>query len=210
MLRKERSGRKKVNNIGTVRNGSFIETYSGIRMWPLDPKPDEIDIEDIAHALSLLCRFTGHCRFLYTVGQHSLNVYHILRQLGASPVVQLRGLLHDASEAYISDIAAPTKPHIQGYGEIEHGIEEVIFDKYNINNVSDSDKTLIKKIDWIMVCLEAETLCPHASWNRAEYPHQELATLGVTAPQISEGYPLVTKVVFLEVFEELMREVTGN
>lgn len=197
-----------INN--AVRKGSFIETYSGLRMWPLDPRPEEIDIKDIAHALSLLCRFTGHCKFLYTVGQHSLNVYDVLRQMGASPVVQLRGLLHDASEAYISDIAAPTKPHIQGYGDIEHGIEQVIFDKYNINAISDSDKLLIKRVDWIMVCLEAESLCPNATWNEPYRPRRDLKDMGITPPDIRESYPFVNKEMFMETFEELIEEVKRN
>lgn len=39
------------------RKGVWIQTYTGRMFWPLDPRPEEIWIEDIAHALSLQCRF---------------------------------------------------------------------------------------------------------------------------------------------------------
>ena len=53
------------NTMRAPRNGSWIQTYTGIQFWPLDPRPEEIEIRDIAHALSLLCRFNGHCRVFY-------------------------------------------------------------------------------------------------------------------------------------------------
>jgi len=56
------------------RNGDWIQTFSGLQFWPLDPRPDEINIEDIAHALSLQCRFGGHCNRFYSVADHSIHV----------------------------------------------------------------------------------------------------------------------------------------
>ena len=54
--------------------GSYIRTYLGEKFWPLNPKAEEIDIRDIAHALALTCRFTGHCYCFYSVADHSLRV----------------------------------------------------------------------------------------------------------------------------------------
>jgi hypothetical protein len=82
-------------------DGHLICTYTDRWINPLDPDPEQIDLEDIAHALSNLCRFTGHCFKFYSVAQHSVHVSEITDSLW--------GLLHDASEAYLSDIARPVK-----------------------------------------------------------------------------------------------------
>ena len=87
-----------------VRKGGFILTYSGQMFWPLDPRPEEILPEDIAHALANLCRYTGHSRSYYSVAEHSCYVSDY-----APKRDQFWGLLHDASEAYLGDLARPTK-----------------------------------------------------------------------------------------------------
>lgn len=94
-----------------------IRTWSGGTFHPLMPQPDEIKIHDIAHALSNICRFTGHVDQFYSVAQHSILVSEQV-----SPEHALCALLHDASEAYLSDIAKPVKPWIAGYSPIEHNL----------------------------------------------------------------------------------------
>jgi len=79
----------------------YIRTFTGNRYWPLDPRPEDVSIIDIAHHLSNLCRFTGATRFFYSVAQHSLYVSWLVPTLTA--------LLHDAPEAYLNDIARPVK-----------------------------------------------------------------------------------------------------
>jgi hypothetical protein len=83
---------------------SDIQVYSGGIVNPIKPAPNTIFIEDIAHALSLQCRFQGHTRRFYSVAQHSVAVAH-----RCPPELRLTGLLHDASEAYIQDMASPLK-----------------------------------------------------------------------------------------------------
>jgi hypothetical protein len=83
---------------------SWIQTYTGRKFWPLDPRPDDVCIEDIAHALALKCRYTGHCREFYSIAQHSVMVSHMVPAVDA-----LWGLLHDAGEAYLPDVASPIK-----------------------------------------------------------------------------------------------------
>ena len=92
-----------------------IMTYSRVLMDPLDARPDQILIEDIAHSLSLMTRANGHCRQFYSVAQHSINCALEARNLGLSPRVQLACLLHDAAEAYIADIPRPVKHRLSGF-----------------------------------------------------------------------------------------------
>lgn len=56
----------------TQRRGDFICTYTGRKFYPLDPRPEDVCIEDIAHALALVNRFGGHTRVPYSVAQHSV------------------------------------------------------------------------------------------------------------------------------------------
>lgn len=92
-----------------TRDDAWILTFTGRRVWPLDPRPEDICIEDIAHALALTCRFTGHCREFYSVAQHSVLVSCYVADQGGDASLQLAALLHDASEAYLPDVARPIK-----------------------------------------------------------------------------------------------------
>lgn len=82
----------------------MIQTYTGRFIDPLDPRPDDIDLFDIAHALANACRFTGHTRHFYSVAQHAVYVSYCV-----PPEDALAGLMHDASEAYLCDVASPVK-----------------------------------------------------------------------------------------------------
>lgn len=91
----------------TKKKTDWIQTFTGRKVHPLELEPGDVCIEDIAHALSLKCRFTGHCREFYSVADHSLRV---AATLSTRPrMTQLRGLLHDAAEAYLPDVARPIK-----------------------------------------------------------------------------------------------------
>lgn len=82
----------------------WIQTFSGRRVSLVDPQPDDIHFEDIAHALAMQCRFNGHSKLFYSVAQHSIHVSRLCDRQHA-----LVGLLHDATEAYIGDIVRPLK-----------------------------------------------------------------------------------------------------
>lgn len=110
--------------------GGWIQTYTGQKFYPLNPKPENIFIEDIAHSLSLQCRFTGHVKNFYSVGFHSILVSEY-----CSEENRLWGLLHDASEAYLSDLARPIKrySHLGAvYKEVEDRLMEVICEKFEL------------------------------------------------------------------------------
>jgi uncharacterized protein len=122
----------------------YIWTVSGKKFHPFDPQPDEIDIGDIAHALSHQCRFTGHTRVFYSIAEHSLNVAAILPD-----ELKLAGLLHDASEAYLSDISRPIKQTLPDYRELEYRIEAAIASKFGTlirdQSVKDADLLTLKR-----------------------------------------------------------------
>ena len=109
-----------------------IRTFSGIHMSPADPRPEEICIEDIAHALSLMTRANGHFPVFYSVAQHSLDCAVMAQAEGRSSREVLACLLHDASEAYLSDITRPVKGCLPEYRRIEQVLQEMIYEKYLI------------------------------------------------------------------------------
>jgi 5'-deoxynucleotidase YfbR-like HD superfamily hydrolase len=97
-----------------ITDTSWIQTYTGKPFWPLEPELGEIDIVDIAHALSMQCRYSGHTKRFYSVAEHSVHISN-----SVSPENALWGLLHDASEAYLVDIPRPLKPYLPQYKEAE-------------------------------------------------------------------------------------------
>lgn len=125
----------------------YILTYSKIKFYPLEPKVEVIRIEDIAHALSLMTRANGHIKHFYSIAQHSINCYKEARKRNYSRVVQLGCLLHDASESYISDITRPVKRNLKEYIPIEERLQEMIYEKYGIGDLSSEDREKIKDID---------------------------------------------------------------
>ncbi len=108
-----------------MRTGDFIQTFTGKRFYPLDPRPDEVHIEDIAHALSNICRFNGHVKRFYSVAEHSVFVAL------CTPIEhRVAALLHDASEAYLCDLPRPIKLNVTGYHEAESRVMDVIAEKF--------------------------------------------------------------------------------
>ncbi len=106
----------------------WIQTFTGRKVEPLDPDPAAIAVEDIAHALSLHCRFNGHYRVFYSVAEHSVRVS---RQLNGDAA--LWGLLHDASEAYLSDVPKPLKPNLPDYCAVEDRLMRVIARRFGLS-----------------------------------------------------------------------------
>jgi len=115
-------------NETAARKGDWMQTYTGRQFWPVDPRPDEIFIEDIAHALSLACRYAGHCISFYSVAEHSVLVARNLPDH-----LKLWGLLHDASEAYLVDVPRPLKPFLSGYRELEDRAMEAVCKRFGLD-----------------------------------------------------------------------------
>jgi len=106
---------------------NYIETYSGIKFDFLNPISEQINITDIAHSLSMQCRYTGHCSEFYSIAEHCLLVTEL-----CPDEFKLYGLLHDASEAYLTDVASPIKPFLQNYKMMECKVMNAIYTKYEL------------------------------------------------------------------------------
>jgi len=152
-----------------VRKGDFVGTYKGNEFWPLDPRVEEVDVIDIAHSLSQICRFNGHTLHFWSIAQHSLLVEQVIKEYlnWDSPLTRLYGLLHDASEAYISDICRPVKKYLQDYLEIEGKIERAILEYFQIaDKLTSKDMELVIKADNIVLALEGRKLMKSRDyWN---------------------------------------------
>jgi 5'-deoxynucleotidase YfbR-like HD superfamily hydrolase len=139
-------------------NKDFITTYTKIKFSPLFPDKDKKNIIDIAHSLSHLCRGNGHLKHFYSVAQHSVNCAEEAKMRGLSEKIQLACLLHDASEAYISDITRPVKKHLPNYIEIENKLQILIYEKYLDEPLNDYEIHLVKKTDDDMLICEFNAL----------------------------------------------------
>lgn len=157
--------------------------------WPMDPSPDDVSIEDIAHALSHLCRYGGHCREFYSVAQHSVLVSRALPR-----PLRLWGLLHDASEAYVVDVPRPLKRYLPQYNEAEAAVTRAIVQAFNLTPAECPPE--VKQIDTAILSDEAAQLLgpPPRPWE------DMLPPLGI---EITPWGSLRAKAVFLQEFHSL-------
>lgn len=141
---------------------AWIGTYSGKRFWPLQPRAEEICIEDVAHGLALQCRFNGHCARFYSVAEHC---WHVSRRV--RPENALWGLLHDAAEAYLGDMVSPLKRsawfdiqraggvECDSFGEAEARLLRLIGERFGLAWPPPAE---IKEVDRRMCATEYELL----------------------------------------------------
>lgn len=171
-----------------------ILTASGKYFNFLQPTADTVDIETIAHALSHICRYTGHVREFYSVAQHSVLVSYLVPREHA-----LAGLLHDAAEAYIGDVAAPLKQLLPDYKVIEQRVEAVVLAKFGLPAYL---PTCVKLADMIALATEQRDLMPAHDdvWASIEGVQPDGL---VTVPHS----PKYAKTLFLQRFYELVQKV---
>ena len=124
-----------------------ITTYSKINFDTLNPKEEDILIEDIAHALSMMTRANGHFPEFFSVGQHSIQCCREAMARNYVPEVALACLLHDASEAYLSDITRPVKKDMTMYLQIEEQLQTMIYKKFLGKVPEGEEADLIGNID---------------------------------------------------------------
>ncbi len=171
---------------------SWIQTYVGKQFWPLAPRSEDLDIRDIAHSLSLQCRFNGHCREFYSVAEHSVRVAAQLPE-----ELALWGLLHDAAEAYLGDLTRPLKrqDEAQWFNEAEDRLLEVIAQTFGL---SWPMPTRVRAADDMLLVTEARDLMvePPADWQMDATP---------LADRIEPLPPDAAEALFLKRYEALKK-----
>ena len=179
------------------RTGDWIQTYKGIQFWPLDPRPEEIDIEDVAHALSMQCRYGGHCREFYSVAQHSVIVSQNVPYKHS-----LWGLLHDAAEAYLVDLPRPIKRYCEMgrlYKEIENRLLLAVAQRFGLPVFGvDGMPDCVHKADVVVLVTEKRDLM-----TIAPKPWEDTAE-----PLPTRIWPMIPRIAeraFLNQFELLTR-----
>ena len=173
--------------------GDWMQTASGGRFYPLAPSILEIEIEDIARALAMTCRYGGHVSDFYSVAEHSVIVSCYV------PIeFRRQALLHDAAEAYIGDMIRPLKhaAPMAEFARVERTIEAMIFERFAVTPTDESTRA-VKAIDDRILRDEADRLLKNSEWAKRFEP------LGVTLACLS---PKAAERVFLNRFRECFLE----
>jgi hypothetical protein len=134
-----------------------MQTIGGKAFFPCDPRPIDITIEDIAYALSHVCRFGGHCTEFYSVAEHSVRVAQAIKVSGGTQDEIFAGLMHDAAEAYVGDMVWPLKqaPELAGYKKIERRVEDAIAERFGL---AKELPAIVKKFDLVLLSTEKRDL----------------------------------------------------
>jgi hypothetical protein len=170
----------------TWLNGDWYRSYSGAELVADNPDPASIKLEDIAHHLSMICRFGGACPVFYSVASHSVYVTDLL-----PTELKVEGLLHDATEAYVGDMIKCIKRHCKDYQRLEHVWELAIRDRFGLpTRPAPAVKAAIKRADIAALLAERRDIFKdRTAYNEISEPGPLTA---VTAS------PAVAKALFLD------------
>ncbi len=172
-----------------------ICTYTGKLFEPANPDPELIDVRDIAHALSLICRGNGHVKTFWSVGQHCIACAKEALARGFSVRMALACLLHDASECYLSDIPRPFKKDLPEYQKTEDTYLDMIYSRFLGSTLSPEEEKALKKIDDDMLWFDLKILL-HGT-QEGDEPRMMIQ------PDLSERPFAEVEKEYLELFEEL-------
>lgn len=154
------------------RMGDWIQSYTGRPVYPMDMRPEDIFVEDIAHALSMQCRYAGHCLNFYSTAEHCVLMTRWVRAQGGSPHDQMWALHHDDGETYLVDVPRPVKPFLVGYKEAEDRIAAAVSQRFGL---SVAMPPIVKEADTrILFDEKVQNLAPGPDWSISAEP------LGVT------------------------------
>lgn len=171
----------------------YVVTWTGKHFHPWNAKPEEVCIEDIAHALSMQCRFNGHVDRFYSVAEHSVIMSRLVE-----PGLELAALLHDAAEAYIGDMAHPLKisGKLDAFNDVEILVLATICEKFGVEYAQTQDPDL-KILDRRLCATEAKVFFPESPGWTGNYKPAEIEPEGLT--------PKAAEKQFLARFKELTK-----
>jgi len=170
--------------------GDWMQTFTGRRFYPLDPRPNDIDPVDIGHALSLLCRYGGHVERFYSVAEHC-----VLMSEAVEPQFALAALLHDATEAYVVDVPRPLKRYLPEYRKIEDQVWQAIARRFRLEIEMPPQ---IKEADTRILLTERDALMPNTKYSWAQDGLEPLPV------QIKGWWPQHAEVRYLDRLAELL------
>jgi uncharacterized protein len=141
------------------------------------------DIWDIGYALGMNCRYNGHTDGFYSVAEHCVKVSRLMELLGTGDPKE--GLLHDATEAYLTDIPAPFKQFLPDWKAIDARVDAAMRTHFQLEPMS----LACKSADWILLFIEAEHLIPGKGADFTDPRHlRSLAlSLGQRYPELGPG-----------------------
>lgn len=171
--------------------GDWMQTFTGARFYPMDPRPEDIDPADIAHALSLLCRYGGHLDRFYSVAEHC-----VLMSRAVPPEHALIALLHDATEAYVVDVPRPLKRYLPDYQAMEAAVWGAIVRRFGLPGLHLPFE--VKEADTRILLTERDALM---SRTRYSWSQDGMTPLPVV---IQEWSPLAAEATYLNRLEELL------
>lgn len=188
------------------RKGGSIQTHTGTIFYPLDPRIEDIELEDVAHGLSHKARFTGHTRRLYVTAEHSVRVSLHLGACGRSLMEQFVGLHHDDTDAYLPDVPTPLKilPEFKWFRDLEHHLQDMCFTKFGCRI---DDYSVIKNSDIVLLLTEKRDLMPTKNGNWKHKYTQE----PIPEPYFIEPWePTVAKKIYLDLHHSLMKAIQNE
>lgn len=178
-----------------IRQMSFLRTFTGRDVYPLEMTTGDININDIAHALSNQCRYAGHSKVFYSVAQHCVLVANYLHIRHDDDELAFAGLLHDAAEAYLTDMPTPIKRLMPEYGKAEDRIQRVVEETFQLQYRL--DEALIHDADMKLLATEARDLMGDP---------QNWKSLRGLVPLMDKVRPVEAsqaKIMFIEMYEKL-------
>jgi uncharacterized protein len=185
--------------LGEEQLRPYFWTYSGILVHPRSPRPEEINIVDVAHSLSMICRFYGHTTAFYSVAQHSVLVSQMVPEKDA-----LWGLLHDASEAYLGDMAAPLKRDalMWTYRELERRMMRAVCRRFGLSRPSRMPGS-VALADRVALATEFRDVTTRTD---RKWIVEQCGVEPMAGYRIQPWQPACAEQFFLQRFEELLHD----
>ena len=173
-----------------------------MRFVPTEPEKEKIQIEDIAHALPMLCRGNGHVKTFWSVGEHCICCAKEALARGLGARLALACLLHDASECYLSDIPRPFKESLPAYQKLEDYMLDLVYERFLGSTLTEEEQEELKKIDDDLLWYDLDVLLQEPQPQPAPQLHIDLDYAVRPFSQVEEEY--------LKLFARLYKEVDSG